>query len=42
MEAYRDYPLHKWFSNGKYNLKASKNIMEASLKGMVKDGLILC
>lgn len=40
MEAYRDYPLHKWFSNGKYNLKASKKIMESSLKGMVKDGLI--
>ena len=40
MDAYRDYPLHNWFTNGRYDHEASKRIMEVSLRTMVKDGVI--
>lgn len=39
-DAYKDYPLHNWFTNGKYDAKASKLIMQISLKTMVKDAII--
>ena len=39
-DAYRDYPLHNWFTNGKYDAVASKMLMEVSLKTMVKDAVI--
>ena len=40
MDAYKDYPLHNWFSDGKYDEKASKLIMLISLKTMTKDAVI--
>ena len=40
VDAYRDYPLHNWFSDGKYNPKASELIMQISLKTMMKYGVI--
>ena len=39
-DAYRDYPLHNWFTNGKYDAIASKLIMQISLKTMAEDALI--
>ena len=39
-DAYRDYPLHNWFTNGAYDAVASKLIMQISLKTMVKDAVI--
>ena len=39
-DAYRDYPLHNWFTNGKYDAKASKLIMQISLKTMTDDAVI--
>lgn len=39
-DAYKDYPLHNWFTKGKYNYKASKLIMKISLKTMFKDAVI--
>lgn len=39
-DAYKDYPLHNWFTKGKYNKKASKIIMKISLKTMFKDAVI--
>lgn len=39
-DAYEDYPLHNWFTNGKYDKKASKLIMQISLKTMMKDAII--
>ena len=39
-DAYKDYPLHNWFTNGKYDEKASKLIMQISLKTMTKDAII--
>ena len=39
-DAYRDYPLHNWFTNGKYDAKASKLIMQISLKTMTEDAVI--
>ena len=39
-DAYQDYPLHNWFTNGKYDKKASKLIMEISLKTMTEDAII--
>ena len=38
--AYRDYPLHNWFTKGKYDEKASKLIMQISLKTMTEDAVI--
>ena len=31
-DAYQDYPLHNWFTKGKYDRVASKLIMQISLK----------
>ena len=39
-DAYRDYPLHNWFTKGKYDPTASKLIMEISLKTMTEDAVI--
>lgn len=39
-DAYEDYPLHNWFTNDKYDKKASKLIMQISLKTMIKDAVI--
>ena len=39
-DAYCDYPLHNWFTNGKYDAKASKLIMQISLKTMTEDAVI--
>ena len=39
-DAYRDYPLHNWLTNGKYDAKASKLIMKISLKTMTEDAVI--
>ena len=39
-DAYRDYPLHNWFTRGKYDAVASKLIMQISLKTMTEDALL--
>ena len=39
-DAYQDYPLHNWLTKGKYDIVASKLIMEISLKAMAKDAVI--
>ncbi len=39
-DAYRDYPLHNWLTNGKYDEKASRLIMQISLKTMTEDAVI--
>ena len=39
-DAYRDYPLHNWLTKGKYDAKASRLIMQISLKTMTKDAVI--
>ena len=39
-DAYQDYPLHNWFTKGKYDKIASKLIMEISLKTMTEDAVI--
>ena len=39
-DAYQDYPLHNWFTKGKYDAKASKLIMQISLKTMIQDAVI--
>ena len=39
-DAYLDYPLHNWFTKGKYDITASKLIMQISLKTMTKDAVI--
>ncbi|MBR5796165.1 MAG: GNAT family N-acetyltransferase [Erysipelotrichaceae bacterium] len=39
-DAYRDYPLHNWFTKGKYDAKVSKLIMQISLKTMTEDAVI--
>lgn len=39
-DAYEDYPLHNWFTKGKYDAKASKLIMQISLKTMRSDAVI--
>ena len=39
-DAYRDYPLHNWFTKGKYDAVASELLMKISLKTMAEDGLI--
>ncbi len=38
--AYEDYPLHNWFTKGKYDKKASKILMEITLKTMTQDAII--
>ena len=39
-DAYRDYPLHNWFTNGKYDAKASELLMKVTLKTMTEDAVI--
>jgi ribosomal protein S18 acetylase RimI-like enzyme len=39
-DAYRDYPLHNWFTKGKYDVKASRLLMQISLKAMTEDAVI--
>lgn len=39
-DAYRDYPLHNWFTKGKYDAKASNLLMQVSLKTMTEDAVI--
>ena len=39
-DAYADYPLHNWFSGGKYDEYVSKKIMEISLKTMTEDAVV--
>lgn len=39
-DAYRDYPLHNWLTNGKYDAKASELLMKVSLKTMTEDAVI--
>ena len=39
-DAYRDYPLHNWLTNGKYDAKASRLLMKITLKTMMKDAVI--
>ena len=39
-DAYRDYPLHNWFTKGKYDPIASRLIMQISLKTMTEDAVI--
>ena len=40
MDAYADYPLHNWLSGGTYDPKASRIIMDISLKTMTEDAVI--
>jgi ribosomal protein S18 acetylase RimI-like enzyme len=39
-DAYRDYPLHNWFTKGKYDARASELLMKVTLKTMTEDALI--
>ena len=39
-DAYCEYPLHNWFTKGKYDAKASKLIMQISLRTMTEDAII--
>ena len=39
-DAYRDYPLHNWFTGGSYDAYASELIMQISLKTMTEDAVI--
>ena len=39
-DAYRDYPLHNWFTKGKYDAVASRLIMQISLRTMTEDAVI--
>ena len=40
VDAYRDYPLHNWFTKGKYDEKASELLMLISLRTMTDDAVI--
>ena len=39
-DAYYDYPLHNWFTKGKYDAVASKLLMQTTLKTMTEDAVI--
>ena len=39
-DAYQNYPLHNWFTGGKYDKIASRLIMQISLKTMTEDAVI--
>ena len=39
-DAYQDYPLHNWFTKGKYDPMASELIMKISLETMRSDAVI--
>lgn len=40
MDAYENYPLHNWLTNGHYDRNASKRIMEICIKTMLNHGVI--
>ena len=40
VDAYQDYPLHNWLSNGKYDEVISRLLMLATLKTMTEDAVI--
>ena len=39
-DAYKDYPLHNWFTKGRYDPVASKLVMQISLRTMTEDAVI--
>ena len=39
-DAYRDYPLHNWFTKGKYDAKISELLMKVTLRTMTEDAVI--
>ena len=39
-DAYKDYPLHNWLTNGKYDPVASRLIMQITLRTMTEDAVI--
>lgn len=39
-DAYRDYPLHNWLSNGRYDERFSALLMKVTLKTMLADAII--
>ena len=39
-DAYENYPLHNWLTNGKYDKKASEILMKITLKTMTEDAII--
>ena len=39
-DAYQDYPLHNWFMKGKYDMEASRLVMQISLLAMREDAVI--
>ena len=39
-DAYLDYPLHNWFTKGKYDAKASELLMKVTLRTMTEDAII--
>ena len=39
-DAYQNYPLHNWFTKDTYDAKASRLIMQISLKTMTEDAVI--
>lgn len=39
-DAYIDYPLHNWFTKGKYDSVASKLIMQSTLASMQQDAVV--
>ncbi len=39
-DAYEDYPLHNWLTKGKYDKKASKILMQITLRTMTEDAII--
>lgn len=39
-DAYENYPLHNWFTKGKYDKKASKILMQITLRTMTEDAII--
>ena len=40
VDAYQDYPLHNWLTNGKYDKVASRLLMLVTLKTMTEDAII--
>lgn len=39
-DAYKDYPLHNWFSGGEYNPETTGQIIKISLKTMLAEALV--
>ena len=40
VDAYQDYPLHNWLTNGKYDKVSSRLLMLVTLKTMTEDAII--